>query len=713
MIVFCLSPLLAQEKGKIFGIIKDSKTGLPLETACIYLVPISYGAETDARGYYFIPAVPPGEYQIVISLIGYETIKDEKIQIHDQENLELNFSLLPTVLSGVDPVVVTATRGLSLTNAVPASVDVVSRKTIERQNPQNLAEVLDNVQGVFIKDYGGIGGTKTISLRGSSTEQVLVLLDGQRLNNAQSGQVDFSTISAEGIERIEVVRGGNSALYGADAVGGVINLITKKDAEEPGWSGNLQLLAGSFDSQSLETSVQYKKSRFSASLAYHGLQSEGNFAYTDPYGKKMERTNNDILSHDLFGRLKVEFGDPHDQRQFNISHKYYYSDRGSPGNVDHPYQTARMYNETHQFNAIYSGKTSNPLNDLQLQGYAHHSWYRYANDEDVVPIDSRFRNGTYGFESQLRTILSSSHLLAYGFGTRYDWLKSTQFSNDHTRNTYYLFIQDESEFTFGKNSKVKSVSLIPALRLDAFSDFGAHLSPKIGTVLNFGSEWKIALKANTGLSFRAPNFNELYWPEDAWTLGNPDLKPESGFDWDVGLRLRWPLLAGAAFDVTCFQIHMKNLILWQTPGTKWLPLNIDKTRTDGVELNFNLQPVKNLLSLTANYTYLDARNAETDLTLVYRPRHTLNATMNFLWKSYSLEYQYQYVSQRFVNPSHTLYLGAYSSSDLIFNAHYVFEDWEPKVSFQIKNIFNQSYEIIRYQPMPGREYRLTLGIILK
>jgi vitamin B12 transporter len=158
---------------------------------------------------------------------------------------------------------------------------------------------------------------------------------------------------------------------------------------------------------------------------------------------------------------------------------------------------------------------------------------------------------------------------------------------------------------------------------------------------------------------------------------------------------------------------MKNLILWQTPGTKWLPLNIDKTRTDGMELNFNLQPVKNLLSLTANYTYLDARNAETDLTLVYRPRHTLNVGVNISWNSYSLEYQYQYVSQRFANPSHTLFLESYQTSDLIYTAHYVFHDWEPKVSLQIINIFNQSYEIIRYQPMPGREYRLTIGVALK
>jgi outer membrane cobalamin receptor len=713
LVVFNLSPLLAQEKGKISGNITDNKTGQPLETACVYLVPISLGAETDSRGNYFIPGVPPGDYQIVISLIGYETIKAENIQIHERENLELNYSLQPTVLSGLDPVVVTATRGQSLISAVPASVDVVTRETIERQNPQNLAEVLDNVQGVFIKDYGGIGGTKTISVRGSSTEQVLVLLDGQRLNNAQSGQVDFSTVSAEGIERIEVVRGGNSALYGADAVGGVINLITKKDTEKPGWSGNLQVLIGSFDSQSVESSVQYKKNKFSTSLAYHGLESEGNFSYTDPYGQKTNRTNNDVLSHDLFGRLKFGFGDPHNQRQLNLSYKYYYSDRGSPGNVDHPYLTARMYNETNQFNAIYSGKIFNPLNDLQVQGYIHHSWYRYTNDEDLVPVDSRYQNGTYGIESQMKTVLSSSHLLVYGLGTRYDWLESKQFSADHHRTSYYLFIQDESEFTFGKTTLAKSLSLIPALRWDAFSDFGTHLSPKIGTVLNFGSSWKLALKVNTGMSFRAPNFNELYWPEDAWTKGNPDLEPETGFDWDAGFRLRWPLLGGLSFDVTYFQIHMKNLILWQTPETKWQPLNIDKTKTDGVELSFNLQPVRNLLSLIANYTYLDARNAETDLTLVYRPRHTLNTGFNISWNRYTFEYQFQYISQRFANPSQTLILDAYQVSDLIFNAHYEFQGWEPKVSFQIKNLLNQSYEIIRYQPMPGREYRLTLGLAFK
>jgi len=235
--MFMTSRVWSQEAGKIFGYIMDSSTGKPLEKACVYLENTTRGAETNHDGIYFIPDIPPGKYTLTVMLIGYKSIENKIIRIESGESKEFNFYLDAKILSSSDAIVVTATRGKSLTSEVPASVDVIGRETIETLSPQNMAEVLDNIQGVFIKDYGGIGGTKSISLRGSSAEQVLVLMDGQRLNNAQNGQVDFSTISTEGVEKIEIIRGGSSALYGADAVGGVVNIITKKHHREEGISG--------------------------------------------------------------------------------------------------------------------------------------------------------------------------------------------------------------------------------------------------------------------------------------------------------------------------------------------------------------------------------------------------------------------------------------------------------------------------------------------
>jgi outer membrane cobalamin receptor len=715
--LFAILPLAAQEKAKLFGSIWDHNSSAPIEKACVYLEPTRMGAETTVDGSYYIPELPPGKYKLTVMMMGYETITGKIIQLQPGEAKELNFFLKPTVLNYPEKIVVTATRGNSLTSEVAASVDVIEQDLIELTNPQNMGEVLKNVQGVFIKDYGGVGGNKTISLRGSSAEQVLVLLDGQRLNDAQSGQVDFSGLSVEGVERIEVVRGGSSALYGADAVGGVINIITRKSSEKNGFSGSASYLLGSWDSQSLETLINFQEEKMGGAVSYKKLTSQGDFSYTDVDGTEKNKVNNDVASNDFFSRFYLSLGDPHYQKRLELSYKYYEAERGSPGTIELPYNTARLWNRNEQLNGIFSGKVFNFRNDFRLQAYAHRVKSRYKNDEGLVLIDSHYKNASCGGEGQLQTILTSDFVLTYGGGYRHDGLDSPEFPEDHFRNSFYLFLQDESLFELNNTRLLKSISLIAALRFDNFSDFKNHLSPKFGGVFNFGQDWKTSLKWNVGLSYRAPNFNELYWPPDAWTQGNPDLKAEHGFDWDLGLRLRYPVLHGIALDFTYFNITMSDLILWQSVGQIWMPLNVDKARNQGVETSLALEPIKRWLSLNVNYTFLDARNLSDESNvhnklLVYRPKHSLNFSAACNWKMFTLKYDYQYIGQRYTNPANTVFLEGYRTSDVVISANYQFRQWKPQLSFQVKNIFDEQYEIIRYQPIPGREFRFTVGIFL-
>ena len=118
-------------------------------------------------------------------------------------------------------------------------------------------------------------------------------------------------------------------------------------------------------------------------------------------------------------------------------------------------------------------------------------------------------------------------------------------------------------------------------------------------VFNFGTRWRTSVKANLGYSYKAPSFNDLYWPEDDFTVGNENLKPEHGTDWDVGLRLRYPIINGIAFDVTYFRLQLTDLIVWQQGGSegKWSPMNVSRAVNQGVETALNLKLVPNLLSL--------------------------------------------------------------------------------------------------------------------
>ena len=140
-------PLSAQGKGKLYGSITDASTGAPIEKACIYLEPSRNGAETTLDGTYYISELPSGTYKLTVMMMGYESITGKTVQIQSGDSRELNFSLKPTVLNYPEKIVVTATRGNSLISEVAASVDVIDLDLIELTNPQNMGEVLKNIQG--------------------------------------------------------------------------------------------------------------------------------------------------------------------------------------------------------------------------------------------------------------------------------------------------------------------------------------------------------------------------------------------------------------------------------------------------------------------------------------------------------------------------------------------------------------------------------------
>jgi outer membrane cobalamin receptor len=260
-----------------------------------------------------------------------------------------------------------------------------------------------------------------------------------------------------------------------------------------------------------------------------------------------------------------------------------------------------------------------------------------------------------------------------------------------------------------------TIEIIPAIRLDNYSNFGSRWSPKISGGLKFGKEWQTAIKLNAGWNYRTPTFNELYWPESAWSSGNPDLKPESGFDWDLGLNIRYPKIFNFGFNIVYFDIRMKDLIQWQTDSLFFsMPVNVNKARNRGIEISGSLQILQDLLNINSNYTYLEARNqsdnALYNMFLVYHPRHIFNSTLNLLWKSIILGFDYRYVSGRYTDGENNpkLELDPYDLMDFTIRYKPIYTKLQPTLVFQIKNIFNEQNEIIKYYPVPGREFRLSL-----
>jgi outer membrane cobalamin receptor len=719
---FLSSPSIgfSAEKAHLVGKVIDKISGIPIENTLVYLEPGFRYAETNAQGEYEISGIEPGIYQISTKHVGYNSDQKQKVELKRGEIKDANFILTEMYYSSSDAIVVTATRGRSTTQELPHSMSIVSQERISLIKPLNISEVLQNIQGIYIKDYGGVGDLKTISLRGSNPEQVLVLLDGQRLNNPQTGQIDLSMISLEEIEQVEILRGGSSAVYGADAIGGVLNMITRKSQTPTGIGASLHLLGGSFNTRSLDAAIDFESQIWDGSFTYKQLRSDGDFTYTDSDGQEQTRTNNDVHSHNFFTTIKSQLGQSPYKTNLDMSYGYFTAERGAPGPTDFPSQTARQWDTNQQFQTALRGKVFNPLHTYNLQGFWNWNKTRFEEPEGFFATDARNKSGNYGIESHIKSLILPHHALTYGLGYRKEWMTSNQFPENHNRNLYFIFVQDEIQLNANDNKSPIAIEIIPAIRYDSYSDFGSRWSPKIGGSMSVGSEWQTTLKSNAGLNFRAPTFNELYWPKSDWSSGNQDLKPENGFDWDLGLSLRYPDFLNIAFNMVYFDIRMNDLIQWQTDSLFFsMPVNISKARNRGIEVNSSIELVENMLEIIGNYTYLDARNLSdgeyNNKFLVYRSRHNLNLTFNWQWKYLSFVYDYRYVSRRYSDEanSNEFELKSYDVSDLTLRFKKRYGMWQPTLSFQIRNVFNENYQIIRSYPLPGREIRISLEVAYK
>ena len=710
------STAYSDNNSQLTGRVISKISGNPVEHTLVYLKPGYRYAETNAQGEFVISNLEPGRYLISTRHVGYYSDQNKQIELNPGVTVTMNFSLVEKYYSTSDAIVVSATRSKSITQELPYTMSVVSPERISLLNPLNMSETLINIQGAYIKDYGSVGNLKTVSLRGSNAGQVLVLLDGQRLNNPQTGEKDLSTISLDGIEQVEILRGGSSAIYGADAIGGVLNLITGKGRETNGIGASLRLLEGSYATRSLDGSFNFKNNLLNGLVTYRKLTSDGDFSFMDKQGNEKLRENNDLTSHHLFSTMKFRFGHTPFDSELNMSYGYYLSERGVPGSLDFPSLRARQWDTSQQFQTQLKGKIFNLLHSYSIQGFWNWNKTRFKDPDPFVNTDAKNKSGNFGIESYMRSTVLPNQMITYGGGYRQEWMLSNQFLDAHDRDIYFFYTQYEVQFKSIINESQISIDMIPALRYDQYSDFGSRWSPKIGVCLSVGSEPQVILKSDAGLNFRAPTFNELYWPADTWSRGNPDLVPESGFDWDFGISLRFPAPQRFDLDLNYFDTKMEDLIQWQSVNQVFMPVNVNKSRVKGLELTSSIRFFENFFEIIGNYTYLDAKNnsegAYRNKFLVYRSRHNLKLTLNWKWDILSCAYDYRYASRQYGDEANSadFEIKPYDLSDLTLSFKQKFNKWQPTFTFQIRNIFDKNYQIIHSYPLPGREYRISLAM---
>ncbi len=580
-------------------------------------------------------------------------------------------------ISVLEPVVVTATRTAQPRSQVAASVSVITADQIAATGATRLDEVLRDTVGMQLTSSGPAGAIATPSIRGSEGAQVLVLLDGVRLNSPQNGQFNLSNlpVALSEIERIEVLRGPASAIYGSNALAGVIQIFTQTPEAEPltslGWS------EGRFGTRDLSFSTAQKKDgvryRFGAGLN----RSQG------------YRENSDLAQITLDGMLGFDLGGDFDLR---LSGYYLDKESGVPGSTAWPSPEARQQDENILAALALSGPTG-PVK-LSVRGTYERRKNHYTDPGGWAPVDDTHIVETLGGELSERWV-AGQHSLLFGGDFYRDELDSTA-SGKQDQDRWSLFGQYEVDAT-------SWVKLLLGLRYDAHSDFRNEWSPRAAALFSLSKTTR--LRASVSRAFRAPTLNDRFWPTTSFAKGNPNLNPETA--WEYELAVDQDLGQRGNFSVAVFRRDARDLIDWQADSSfVWSPVNVNEAQIWGVETEIDLQLLE-LLRTGANYTYLYPKDRATGEILNNKTRHQAHLYFEvgpFKEARLRLDGRYlNYYADTARDSTSHMVLDASLSRSFMFASGLVLD-----VRLSMKNLLDEEYEENPGYPMPPRQ--LFVGV---
>ncbi len=572
-----------------------------------------------------------------------------------------------------------------------ASVEIINKKDIEISKSEDLSGIIKSIAGLEIIDYGSPGDIKSISIRGSSPEQVLIMIDGQVVNDPQTGKIDLGLIPADMIEKIEIYRGPASALYGANALGGVVNIITKSGKDEQKRTAGFSY--GSNDTQKYQASYQNRND----DLGYY---------FTGEYYKtEGDRENSQLDKISLMGKISKEIGQKTD---LDLTIRYHEYQRGLPGSLDYPTPNAQQDDRNFNLNLKWQKREE----DKDINVMAWYDFHRliYDNPDEgghtgasihkTYTTGLSFENTYYNFSLGSENI-ESDHTLTWGGEIKQYRIDSTDIGNQQDLNGA-VFIQD-----VWQPAELEKLSITAGMRYDYNQVFGGQVNPRIGIAYRLQDD--LSIHASVGRAYRAPTYDDLYWPEDGYVGGNPNLLPETAWAYELGMHYineKGDMQA----ELNIFQKNVKDLINWAADSEEvWRPSNIGSARVNGAEVILKKELNENFTG-NVNYTYLNARDLDTDSQL--KPKHKYGFGLSYLNQvgenqdDFTASLDGYMVTGRPDDLNNYYLFNANIDRDFTINKE---KDRKIKLSFSIKNIFDQKPELASSYPIQGRTYLLGIS----
>lgn len=550
----------------------------------------------------------------------------------------IDFSQLPAAEPSevtLPPVFVTSTRTENPLAQVTTSATIITNKEIQDQEAETALEVLRNVPGLDVVQSGSRGNNTSVFARGADSDHVLVLIDGVEVNSTTLGAFNFAHLTTDNVERIEILRGAGGTLYGSQAIGGVINILTKK-GQGPLEAG-LTLEGGNGSTFRQLLTVRGGAGKFAYSLSGARLGSQGFRSFNDDY-------------RNLATSARLDYQVTEDASLKGIFH-FVKTDLGLFNNnnfASQPDPNAREASAQYLSKLEWQQKILQNW-DYRISGSMFKEHMKDSDDVDNCtffgfPCDSRTRDrfrpriDTGEFQTNYRFQDWSTTT----FGVEYKHRSaSTSGDIDKALRNLGYYLQEQFQLLD------RRLIIIPGVRLDDNQSFGTAWTPSFSAAYLF-RETGTKLKGSYAQGFKAPTLNELFFPAGFGcpAFGNPNLGPEKS--WELNAGIEQDLLQDRVkLGLTYFHREVRDLIEGRPiPGDPFgcfRAENVGTARFDGVEWNFTGKLLESL-TMNANYTYLDWDTA--DGKLARRPRHRGNVNLNYFYERLNVNLSANFIGRR-------------------------------------------------------------------
>lgn len=573
----------------------------------------------------------------------------------------------------LEEIIVTATRIEETIEETTSDVTVIKGEDIKKMNVQFITDVLRKIPELNLVQNGGAGKVAGILLRGGSSAHTLVMIDGIKVNSTTTGSFDFSGINVDDIERIEIVKGPQSTIYGSEAMAGVINIITRTGEGRP--KVDISFESGSYGTY--EPSVTFSGGH--KKLTY---RLTGTYFYTDGISAAKHGSEKDGYENTSFSG---KFGfKPSEKLELELTGKYY-DDRSELDGFDFvQMQAADDLNFTQQGNHyILSCKGKLNLFNIweQIITASTTKDSLKFRDPDTTFNNADIITGIDTIDWQHNFYISDNYTVTSGAEYRKE--KGENKGNfDRSLNNKALYLNNKLKL-------LKEDLVINAgLRYDDHETFGNKTTYRIGAIYSIKPA-ALRIKSSYGTGFRAPSFNELFFP----FYGNLNLKPEESTAWEIGLE-KDILKDRASISLTYFDQKYKNLI--QSDPLTWMAENIANAEIKGIEVDATLK-VTNNINIKGGYTYLDTEDKDTGERLPLRPKDKLNLSTEFSTKDISMIANCTFIGKRY-DSSVSRDLPSYFLVNLAGN--YKVAKWLTAFA-RIDNLFDADYEEAGGYGTPG------------